>query len=186
VLQFPTLSTKRLKLVDINLGDTSSLFEHFADQEVVAYYDLKAFKDETQAHELIELFKERFNKQLGIRWVIRFKDNNQFVGTCGFNSWNPKMKSTVIGYDISREYWGRGYATEALREIVKFAFSGGLPCGELNRIQGDTVPGNHASEAVLKKLGFKEEGLLRESGYWKGQFHDLKCFGLIKSEFNET
>jgi len=65
------------------------------------------------------------------------------------------------------------------------AFSGGLPCGELNRIQGDTVPGNSASEAVLTKLGFKEEGLLRESGYWKGQFHDLKCLGLLKSEYTE-
>jgi len=95
------------------------------------------------------------------------------------------MKSTVIGYDISRAYWGHGYATEAVREIIKLGFSGGLPCGELNRIQGDTVPGNQASEAVLKKLGFKEEGLLRESGYWKGQFHDLKCFGLLRSEYNE-
>jgi ribosomal-protein-alanine N-acetyltransferase len=95
------------------------------------------------------------------------------------------MKSSVIGYDISRDFWGKGYATEALREIIKLAFSGGLPCGVLNRIQGDTVPGNSASEAVLIKLGFKQEGLLRESGHWKGHFHDLKCFGLIKSEYNE-
>jgi [ribosomal protein S5]-alanine N-acetyltransferase len=71
-----------------------------------------------------------------------------------------------------------------VREIIRFGFSGCLPCGVLNRIQGDTVPGNVASEEVLKKSGFKEEGLLRESGYWKGRFHDLKCFGLIKTEYN--
>jgi len=47
----------------------------------------------------------------------------------------------------------------------------------------DTVPGNKASEALLLNVGFKEEGLRRESGYWKNQFHDLKCFGLIKSEY---
>ncbi len=46
-----------------------------------------------------------------------------------------------------------------------------------------TDPGNFASEAVLSKVGFKEEGLLRESGYWKGRYHDLKCFGLIRSEY---
>ena len=80
---------------------------------------------------------------------------------------------------------GNGYATEALKAIIKHGFSGLLPCDELNRIQGDTIPGNNASEAVLLKLGFKEEGLLRESGYWKDQFHDLKCFGLIRSDYSE-
>jgi ribosomal-protein-alanine N-acetyltransferase len=151
----------------------------------VKYYDLEAFINRDQALNLILLFIKRFDERLGIRWAIRLKSNGKFIGTCGFNSWNNKMKSTVIGYDISRNFWGKGYATEALREIIKLAFSGALPCGELNRVQGDTVPGNGASEAVLKKLGFKEEGLLRESGYWKGHFHDLKCFGLIKTEYNE-
>ena len=45
--------------------------------------------------------------------------------------------------------------------------------------------GNTASESVLKKLGFKEEGIRRSSGFWKNEFHDLKCFGLIKPEFKE-
>jgi ribosomal-protein-alanine N-acetyltransferase len=73
----------------------------------------------------------------------------------------------VIGYDISRDHWGKGYKTEALRRIIPSVFSSALPCGALNRIQGDIVPDNSASEAVLRKLGFQEEGLLRESGYWK-------------------
>lgn len=45
------------------------------------------------------------------------------------------------------------------------------------------MPGNQASEALLRKLGFKEEGLRRDSGFWKGCFHDLKCFGLLNTEF---
>jgi ribosomal-protein-alanine N-acetyltransferase len=184
-LKFPKLSTNRLILDELRPEDSESLYRHFENKEVVKYYDLEAFTNIDQALSLIQLFIKRFNENLGIRWAIKLKSNGEFVGTCGFNSWNPKMKSSVIGYDISRNYWGNGYATEALREIIKFGFSGYLPCGTLNRIQGDTVPGNVASEAVLKKLGFKEEGLLRESGYWKGHFHDLKCFALIKSEYNE-
>lgn len=183
---FPSLSTDRLVLDDLRPDDSELVYRHFSNSDVVEYYDLEALTNMDQAVSLIRLFKKRFDDGLGIRWAIRLKSSGNFVGTCGFNSWNTRMKSSVIGYDISREYWGNGYATEALREIVKFGFSGALPCGMLNRVQGDTVPGNGASEAVLKKLGFKEEGLLRESGYWKGQFHDLKCFGLIKSEYNET
>ncbi len=185
-MQFPNLKTNRLTLNELGSRDAESLFRHFENTDVVKYYDLEAFTDVEQAFTLIQLFKKRFDEALGIRWAIRHHSSDMFVGTCGFNSWNPGMKSSVIGYDISREFWGNGYATEALRAIINFAFSGGLPCGKLNRIQGDTVPGNYASEAVLTKLGFKEEGLLRESGYWKGKFHDLKCFGLIKAEYDET
>jgi ribosomal-protein-alanine N-acetyltransferase len=184
VLIFPILTTERLILNEMIQKDEKDLFLHFSNADVVKYYDLEVFKTLEQAISLILLFRERFEESLGIRWAIRLKHSGKFIGTCGFNSWNAKMMSAVIGYDISREYWGNGYATEALKEIISFAFSGALPCGEMNRVQGDTVPGNEASEAVLRKLGFKEEGLLRESGYWKGYFHDLKCFGLIRSDFD--
>jgi ribosomal-protein-alanine N-acetyltransferase len=184
-VRFPILYTDRLILNELSLGDSEALYQHFANKDVVKYYDLEALTSMDQAINLIKLFVKRFNENLGIRWAIRLKGEKKFIGTCGFNSWNCKMKSSVIGYDITREFWGMGYATEALRKIITTAFSGVLPCGELNRVQGDTVPGNVASEVVLRKLGFKEEGLLRESGYWKGHFHDLKCFGLIKSEYND-
>lgn len=182
-MNFSTLKTDRLTLNALTEKDTEALFQHFSDPDVVKYYDLSAFTELAQAEKLIALFNKRFEEELGIRWAIRLQENNQFIGTCGFNSWKPAMKSAVIGYDISKPYWGNGYVTEALRAVLNFAFLGGLPCGELNRIQGDTVPGNDASETVLRKLGFKEEGLLRQSGYWKGEFHDLKCFGLIREEF---
>lgn len=182
---FPNLATNRLLLNEPLTQDAEPLYRHFANTEVVKYYDLEAFSNIDQSMALLQLFKKRFDENLGIRWIIRLKDDNNFIGTCGFNSWNTRMKSCVIGYDICRDYWGNGYATEAIKEVIKLAFSGALACGELNRIQADTVPGNTASEAVLLKSGFKEEGLLRESGYWKGRFHDLKCFGLIKSEYKE-
>ena len=96
------------------------------------------------------------------------------------------MHNAIIGYDLLPMLWGKGYATEAIRTIIQAAFAGDLPCGLLNRIQADTVLGNDASEALLLRLGFKEEGIRRESGYWKNAYHNLKCFGLLRSEFNEV
>lgn len=95
------------------------------------------------------------------------------------------MKNTGIGYEFSSQYWGQGYATEALQKIISSAFASQLPFGELYRIQGDTMLGNSASESVLIKLGFRKEGIRRASGYWKNEFHDLKCFGLLKPDFNK-
>lgn len=185
-MQFPEFETSRLKLTALYDNDANAVFELFSDPLVTQYYDLEMFGELSQALKLIEFFQSRFEECSGIRWAIRLRESDQLIGTCGFNSWSPKMKSAVIGYDLMSIYWGKGYTTEAVDRIIKAAFSGELACGVLNRIQGDTVLGNDASESVLRKIGFKEEGLRRQSGYWKSQYHDLKCFGLIKSEYCEV
>jgi len=183
-LKFPILKTKRLELDEISLEDRDAIYEIFSHEDVVKYYDLDSFKDLRQSDKLIALLKSRFDESLGIRWAIRLKGDKKCIGTCGFNSWSKPMRSATIGYDLNRQYWGQGIVTEAVFSIIQTAFSGVLPCGYIHRIQADTVPGNIASEHVLKKLGFKEEGLRRQSGYWKNSFHDLKCFGLLKDEFD--
>ena len=185
-MTFPTLTTARLTLTKIEESDTQRLFELFSDNAVVKYYDLEAFDNQSQATNLIQAFESRYDQALGIRWAIRLKDTNELIGTCGFNSWNVKMKNAVIGYDLMSGHWEKGITSEAVHCIVQAAFSGDLSCGKLNRIQGDTVLGNIASESLLLKIGFKEEGIRRESGFWKNQFHDLKCFGLIRSDYLDT
>lgn len=94
------------------------------------------------------------------------------------------MRNGTIGYDLKPAYWNKGIATEALVEIIGVAFSGRLACGPLHRIQADTIPGNIASEKVLRKLGFKGEGTRRESVYVRSPFQYMKCFGLLRPEFS--
>lgn len=182
-MHFPAIGSKRLLLSEIQPSDRDSIFRLFSDEAVIEHYDLSAFEYIEQADELIQLFQARYETNAGIRWAIRLRESGDLIGTCGFNSWSPKMASAVIGYDLSPAFWGKGYAVEAVAKIISVAFEGRLSCGPLNRIQADTVPGNNASEAVLRRLGFKEEGLRRQAGFWKGRFHDLKCFGLLKREF---
>jgi [ribosomal protein S5]-alanine N-acetyltransferase len=185
-LQFPALTTERLNLTALTPADAAEVFTLFSTPSVVEYYDLAAFTELSQAKHLISLFTARYEEKLGIRWALRLQSTGQLIGSCGFNSWSSNMRSAVIGYDLLPEFWRQGYATEAVRAIIRAGFSGLLPCGELHRIQADTVPGNIASETLLRRLGFKEEGLRRESGYWKNAFHDLTCFGLLRSEFSDN
>ncbi|WOX05060.1 GNAT family N-acetyltransferase [Microbulbifer pacificus] len=182
-MQFPVIESKRLLLSDFNASDETAVFRLFSDNSVIEHYDLSAFTSVEQARELIKFFQSRYEDKSGIRWAIRLKDTGQLIETCGFNSWSQKMKNAVIGYDLMPAYWGSGYAIEAVRSIVLAAFEGQLPCGSIHRIQADTVPGNHGSETLLNRLGFKEEGMRRDAGYWKGKFHDLNCFGLLRTVF---
>ncbi|MFY8350607.1 GNAT family N-acetyltransferase [Pseudoalteromonas sp. SSM20] len=182
-LPFPNLDTSRLTLNMLTNNDNDTLFLIFSDQEVVKFYNIEAFTSKQQSLDLINFFNQRFDKLEGIRWAIRLKETGELIGTCGFNSFNPKMRNTVIGYEFASAHWGKGYATEALNAIIAFAYSAHSPFGELYRIQADTMLGNVASETVLNKLGFREEGIRRASGFWKNDYHDLKCFGLLKPEF---
>ncbi len=185
-MSFPELTSTRLKLTSIASTDVESVFELFSSPEMVKYYDLEVFNEREQAEKLMRIFESRYESSSGIRWAIRLKESGKLIGTCGFNTWSEKMRSATIGYDLKPEYWNRGITTEAVFIIIRAAFSGLLPCGPLHRIQADTIPGNAASEKVLLKLGFKEEGTRRECAYLRGRYHDMKCFGLLKPDFNET
>jgi ribosomal-protein-alanine N-acetyltransferase len=183
---FPQLETSRLLLTDIRSADAADVFALFSNPRVVEYYDLSVFTEPSEAEQLIQRWQARYESGLGIRWAIRPKSSNKLIGTCGFNSWQPPMRSATIGYDLNEQSWGQGFVSEALTKMIDYGFSGRLPCGALHRIQADTVPGNVRSETVLLRIGFQEEGLRRESGYWKNAFHDLKCYGLLEREFESS
>ncbi|MCJ8274554.1 MAG: GNAT family N-acetyltransferase [Psychrosphaera sp.] len=182
-LNLPTLQTERLTLNKINLDDAPAMFELFSNEAVVAYYNLAQFTDIGQARTLIEALQSQFDANNGIRWAIRFIGSNRLIGSCGFNSFNERSRSTVIGYDLLPEFWRKGIAFEAVNEMIACLYKEQVIDSPINRIQADTVPGNDASEKLLLKLGFEKEGLRRQSGYWKDAYHDLNCFSLIKSDF---
>lgn len=182
-LNLPTLQTDRLTLNKISLIDAPAIFELFSNEAVVAYYNLAQFTDVSQARTLIEALQTQFNSNNGVRWAIRLKGSDRLIGSCGLNSFNEKSHSTVIGYDLLPDFWGKGIAFEAVNAMISGLYKDQIIDSPINRIQADTVPGNDASEKLLLKLGFEKEGLRRQSGYWKNAYHDLNCFGLIKNDF---
>lgn len=173
------MDTPRLRLDEITTKDIKAIHKLFTLPEVLEYHDLECLTDREQAGDIVHEFRARFDERTGIRWAIRLKKDSRLIGTCGFKSWDREMRSTELGYDLLPEYWGNGYATEAINAILKSTIFNDLPWGPLHRIQAETIPGNSRSESVLRKLGFKEEGVRRDAGYWKGRYHDLRCFGLI-------
>lgn len=186
VKPFPRIETDRLHLTRMRSEDRYALFELYTHSDVLRYYDLDALKSRQQAHGMIAMLGEQFELGQGIRWAIRVKGDEDLVGTCGFNSWDGAMRHAFIGYDLRPEFWGNGYALEAVRAMLDLGFSGKLPCGRLHRVQADIVPENRPSKQLLARLGFRLEGVRREAGYWDGKYHDLKCYGLLRREFKRT
>lgn len=90
----------------------------------------------------------------------------------------------AIGYELHPAYWGRGYALEANTAMLDFCFTQDFPF-HINRVAATTDLDSQRSMALLRKLGFFEEGLLRQYGYWKGKFNDVRMFSLLREDWNK-
>lgn len=176
---FPILETERLVLRQITPEDSGDLFHYFSLDEVTKFYDVESFTNVQQAEELIDRWQQRFEKNLGIRWGITLKYENRVIGTCGYHGWMKHHFKAEIGYELTPDYWGKGFMTEAIQRVTEFGFRD----FGLNRIEAFVEPGNVNSRKVLEKAGFSEEGILKEHFYWRNRFVDTAIFALLKKDY---
>jgi ribosomal-protein-alanine N-acetyltransferase len=180
--QFPELSTERLFLRKLSVKDAATLFKYWSDPEVTKYLNINTFKNLEQSMNLIRILNSLYIRDEGIRWAIVIKKTDEVIGTCGYNSHVRKSSRGEIGYELGQEYWGNGYATEALEEIIRYGFK----TMKLNRVEAFTVPEAFSSINLLKKLGFKKEGMLREYGYWQNKYWEENIYSLLKRDWTKN
>lgn len=177
--EFPVLETVRLRMQAIDSADIPALYRLFSDPEVCRYYDLEPLTDESGAVALVKRFADRYADDVSIRWGITLKPSDALIGTCGLyihSDWRG-----AIGYDLLPAYWGQGIMTEAVSELTRFGFED----AGLVRLEAFVMLENVASDHLLKKIGYVEEGVLRQYMYIKGQMHDMRCFSLVSAEYEQ-
>ena len=179
---FPELNTQRLLFRQITQEDDKSLFEVLSDEDTCKYLTHNAVNDMENIKRMIAGMQRFFDEKQRIRWGIAQKKDNTLIGHCGFFDIDRFNCCAEISYCIKRELWGQGIMTEALDAMLSFGFED----YGLNRITANVIKDNAASIKVLQKLGFVQEGILRESLYKNGQYHDLICFSILKSEYHRT
>ena len=121
------------------------------------------------------------NQNKDVRLAICTVDSNLYIGNVyltGIDYVNRKATSHIlIG---NHDYWNGGYGTEAMRLLLDYAFNH----KNLRRIEAHVLEDNIGSCKVHEKLGYKREGLLRESVYKDGLYKNQICYALLKSEYN--
>lgn len=181
-MNFPQLETKRLILRAFEETDAIHIFNTYSLDEVTKYYDLETMKDISEAKVILNIFRSRFQERKGLRWAIQLKENGEYIGDGGFNFWDKNNSKSDIGYALMSKYWGKGLATEAVAAMLRFGFSEKNEI-KLHRIEATTDPKNVKSRKLLIKLGFKEEGILRENCFEKGKFVDTVMHAILRREF---
>ena len=99
-------------------------------------------------------------------------------GQCSLDQADPLNKSAEIGYWMRSDLCGQGLMTEAAAAVINFGFSR----EGLHRIELRAGVGNDASIRIAEKLGFREEGLLRDASRGQNGWHDCRVFGLLVTD----
>jgi ribosomal-protein-alanine N-acetyltransferase len=178
---FPELATDRLFLRKLKHSDAKNLNELFSSPKVLMFSNDQIMNSEEKAIELIDKFNNSFKNKNSIQWAITVKNNDALIGTCGSYDLDRENSKIDIGYLLIPSFWGKGYATEATMAMIKWVFDK----LDIHRIQADCTSGHEASENILLKCGFTEEGIWRESTWEHGKYVDIKQFGLLRKEFEE-
>lgn len=179
VLPTPRLETDRLVLRLFAESDADDLFALQSDPHVLRYWDSPPWTDRASIARFMAGCRKMAEEGTGARVVIERKSDRLFLGWCTFNSWNPAFRSGSLGYCLGEAAWGHGYATEAARALLRWAFD----VLDLNRVQAEADTRNVASARVLEKLGFVHEGTLREDCVVDGDVSDTWVYGLLRREW---
>jgi RimJ/RimL family protein N-acetyltransferase len=154
------------------------LHEVFYDPEVMRYWNTPPHPDRARTAALVESIIADVEAREVLQWGIEREADGRLLGTVTLIAQGSQPRAE-LGYILGREHWSQGYAGEAQRRVIEFAFD---DLG-LHRLEADTHPQNEASLRSLERLGFRREGTLRERWIVAGEPSDSAILGLLASEW---
>ena len=177
---FPVLTTPRLILRALGMKDVPRLLALFRDPEVSRYLsrDMSKLtvKDERK---FIRRTRKGFEAGSDLHWGICEKDTGALIGGIGVSGIHRGHQSAMAGFWLGREYWGRGYMTEALGAVLSHCFNE----MKLNRVWAGHFAGNPASGRVQQKCGLRYEGTHRQQFCREGRFMDSLTYAILREDF---
>ena len=111
----------------------------------------------------------------GLQLAIFKVDTSNILGVIGLMFGNPYTPKAEVGYSIHSKETSHGYATEALSTLIDYC----RDTIELVRLDAKVATTNLASQRVMAKCGFQEEGLKPKSHLCHGTWHDMKMYGKL-------
>lgn len=170
---FHNLETPRLILRDIRMEDVQEYYERlWGDGDVCRYLLHNPHQDIGESYEQIQDILQQYEAGKFYRWGITEKGDDSLIGIIGLVRIDEETSQCSFAYLLACDYWNRGYGTEALREVIRFAFEE----LELKRIVADHMAENPASGAVMRKAGMTHIGT--EKGKYEKQcvLHDAEVY----------
>ena len=191
-MTLPVLHTERLVLRPVRDGDAGALFALFGDAERMRFWGHGPLATPEDAVAYIAAICEGAARGDLLQWAISPRaepagsrrepgSGDELIGTATLAGVDEEHRRAELGVALRCEWEGRGLATEAVAELARHAFE---DLG-LHRLTADADPRNAAAIALLERLGFRREGLLREHHRSGDEWQDGMLYGLLRAEWVE-
>ena len=174
---------QKVVLRPVKRSDIPNFLKWFNDMEVTQYLAMYLPMTEMAEEKWLENLSNE-TTGTGVHFVIEAIESggNKNIGSMGLHGINPKDHLATFGIAIGeKDYWSKGYGTEAAQLIIKYGFEQ----LNLHRISSSAFSFNERSLRLHRKVGFREEGRQREALFKNGQYHDLVIFGLLREEWKK-
>ena len=156
------ITTERLWLREILPADVDGLLEIWADPIAMQWFPKTLTREELQA--LLERNQKCYEQYGHGMWAVLSQADQQLLGDCGLVRWDiDGVDELEVGYHFKRKYWGQGYATEAARTCMEYAFQ---QLGA-KRIISMIRPENLPSRPVAERNGLQVE----KEVFWRDYQH---------------
>ena len=177
----PVLMGRRVVLREPREDDAVPLFEYASDPDVTRFLAFaRPVSPEDTRHFLAKCRELRIQDREYV-YVIADAVSDRPVGVIGLRHLDQPMRTAQIGTWLGQEHWGTGANDEAKRLLLDFSF--GLL--GLHRIEARIALGNHRSRRAFERLGARSEGVLRESFFKDGVYHDQNLFVVFEQEWRD-
>lgn len=177
---FPIIKTNRLTLREIRLDDAKRIFDMRSNGRVNTFIARPNMQKQEDAVGLAERTINAFKNKQAIGWAGILRDNNEIIGTCGFNMIDSYNLRAEIGGEMATEYWGKNIATEAVMAIIQF----GLEEMNLHSIEAKVSPNNRGAIYLMEQIGFKKEAHYKDRILFNNTFSDMAVYTLLKGNEN--
>lgn len=178
----PTIETNRLILRKMMVKDYEDMYAYACRFDVTKYLTWKPHTSPNYTKEYLEYIATKYSLGEFYDWAIIDKQNAKMIGTCGFTRFDFHSNCAEVGYVLNPEYWGRGYATEAVQTVINFGFE---KIG-LTRIEAKYMQGNEASRRVMEKVGMTYEGMMRSAVLVGNEYKNIGICSILLNEYKNT
>jgi ribosomal-protein-alanine N-acetyltransferase len=174
------IETDRLILRKFKSIDAEDMIKNWISHPVVQNnYGEPIYTTTEEVSKVLENWISSYSNLEFYRWAIILKETNINIGQIAFYKVDSNNQNLDVEYCIGESYWGKGYATEALKAVMKYGFEKMY----YNRIQAFHRRQNPSSGQVLIKSGMQYEGTLRQYLLHNDSFDDCIMYAALKEEY---
>ena len=177
--RIPELEGERVLLRRLRVADAADMYDYARRESVTRYLLWSPHPDPDYTRQYLSYLQGRYRDGELYDWAVIDKTSWKMIGTTGFPLISEANRNAEVGYVLHPDYWGRGYATEILHTVLRFAFQ----TLRLHRVEARCFEEHAASRRVMEKCNMRYEGSARDALLVKGRYVTVAVYAVLADEF---